>query len=274
MIQSLNHTQRELFITIFESDTPKGKIFDLLLICMILISLFIVALESVTAIKVNWGSYLIAFEWVFTVLFTIEYFLRIYCHPHKSKYIFSFFGLIDLISIMPTYLSLFLPSAHYFLTIRILRALRIFRILRLMNYLGASDVLFNALRSSRLKITIFLSWIICIIVIFGSMMYVVEGNENGFTSIPKSIYWCIVTLTTVGYGDIVPKTVLGQTLASFIMISGYAIIAVPTGIVTAEMTMTKMKELQEPGIICPDCNHEGHINGAKFCHKCGGELVN
>ncbi len=253
---------------IFEADTPAGKLFDLLLIFSILLSVIVVMLDSVAALQIEYGQYFYTLEWFFTLLFTVEYLLRLFCIGRPLKYAGSFYGVVDLLSILPTYLSIFLPSGKYLLVIRILRLLRVFRVLKLVQYVGEANTLWRALRSSRRKVAVFLLSVLLMMVIFGSVMYIVEGPENGFTSIPRSIYWAIVTMTTVGYGDISPQTDLGQALASLVMIIGYGIIAIPTGIVTAELTATRQISTQN----CPHCSAEGHTPAAKFCNKCGAEL--
>ena len=263
-------TRQKLHEIIFEADTRAGKLFDILLIISILLSIAVVMLDSVTEIRVNYSSLLYALEWVFTLLFSIEYLLRIYCVNSPARYMLSFFGMIDLLAILPTYLSLAVPSTQYLIVIRVLRVLRIFRVLKLANYLGEARTLMKALKASRLKITVFLFTVLTIVVIMGSLMYLIEGEANGFTSIPKSIYWAIVTLTTVGYGDISPKTGLGQGFAAIIMIMGYAIIAVPTGIVSAELTYAGAAKISTQA--CPNCSLEGHDSDASFCKYCGSRL--
>lgn len=209
-------------------------------------------------------------EWFFTLLFTIEYVLRLLSVGKPLAYTTSFFGVVDLAAIIPTYLSLLLPGAQYLLVLRLLRVLRVFRVLKLAHYLSEADVLLAALRASRTKITVFLFTILTLVVILGSLIYLIEGEEHGFTSIPRSIYWTIVTLTTVGYGDIAPQTGPGQVLAAIIMIIGYGIIAVPTGIVTAELTRTERQHVS--GQACPQCSAEGHDPDAQYCKYCGAEL--
>lgn len=258
-----------LYTIIFEADTPAGKLFDEVLIFTILLSVIVVMLDSVSGIAVAYGGLFYILEWVFTILFTVEYFLRLICVGRPLRYATSFFGIIDLLAILPTYLSLLLPGSRYLVVIRSLRLLRIFRVLKLVQYVGEADLLMRALRASRRKITLFLFAVLNLVVILGSFMYVIEGAESGFTSIPRSIYWAIITLTTVGYGDIVPVTNLGQALASVIMIIGYSIIAVPTGIVTSEITFAS-KNLN--GRVCQSCSFEGHDSDAKFCKRCGAEL--
>ena len=255
---------------IFEADTPLGKGFDVLLIVSILASVMAVMLDSIGAVQSHYGSLLYGIEWLFTIIFTVEYLLRLMCVGRPLKYAISFYGVVDLLAIIPTYVSLFLPGSQYLLIIRILRILRIFRILKLVPYLGEARLLMKALRASSHKITVFIYTVMTLVVIFGSLMYVIEGGANGFTSIPRSIYWAIVTLTTVGYGDISPQTVLGQTLASMVMILGYAIIAVPTGIVTVEMSRAFGRKVSTQA--CPECSAEGHDADARHCKFCGAVL--
>lgn len=263
--------KERLKIIIFEADTYWGKIFDVALLIAILLSVLAVMLESVSVIKHEYGNLLYIFEWIFTVLFTIEYIARIIVVEKPWKYVRSFFGLIDLLSIIPTYASLFLAGAHSLLVIRSIRLLRVFRVLKMMRFLGEASHLTAALRASRVKITVFIGGVFIVVVILGTMMYMIEGAENGFTSIPRSIYWAVVTLTTVGYGDIAPATVLGQALATLIMILGYGMIAVPTGIVSAEMSQRKNipPEAMRKCVICGDSDHS---NSAKFCKTCGNQL--
>jgi len=227
--------KENIYKIIFAADTPTGKLFDIALLIFILLSVIAVLLDSVPSIHQQYGIALLAAEWFFTIIFTIEYVLIIISARKTSAYVLSFYGIIDLLAILPTYLSLVLVGTQFLLVIRILRLLRVFRILKLARFVGASVQLVIAMKQSRHKIIIFLEVVITLVIIMGSLMYLIEGPENGFTSIPRSIYWAIITLTTVGYGDIVPQTVLGQALASVIMIIGYAIIAVPTGIISVEM---------------------------------------
>lgn len=255
---------------IFEADTRAGKFFDIILIISILLSVTAVMLDSVQPIQLKYGSLLYAIEWLFTVLFTGEYLLRLVCVGRPLRYATSFFGIVDLLAIVPTYLSLILPGSQYLLVIRILRVLRIFRVLKLVQYLGEARVLTQALKASGRKIIVFLLAVITIAVIFGSLMYLIESVENGFTSIPRSIYWAIVTLTTVGYGDISPQTNLGQFVATLIMIMGYGIIAVPTGIVTVEMSRVQDRKVSTQA--CPECSAEGHDSDAKYCKYCSAKL--
>ncbi len=255
---------------IFEADTPAGKAFDVALIISIILSVIAVMLDSVGAINRNHGIWLFRIEWIFTILFTIEYLLRLFCIGRPLRYAGSFFGVVDLLAILPTYLSLIIPGGQYFVVIRILRVLRIFRVLKIVQYLKEAEILLQAFRSSRRKIAIFLFAVLSLVVIFGSFMYIIEGEENGFTSIPRSIYWAIVTLTTVGYGDISPKTNLGQAIAALVMILGYSILAVPTGIVTAELTQAAGKSVSTQA--CRDCSAEGHAVDAVHCKACGAKL--
>jgi voltage-gated potassium channel len=255
---------------IFEADTPAGKLFDVLLIVSIVLSVVMVMLDSVGSIQVKYGRLLFIGEWFFTILFTIEYLLRLYSVGRPLAYATSFFGIIDLMAVLPTYLSILFPGTQYFLVIRILRVLRIFRVLKLVQYLGEARMLSQALQASRRKIIVFLFVVLTLVVLFGSLMYVIEDPRNGFTSIPRSIYWAIVTLTTVGYGDISPQTGLGQAVSAIIMIIGYGIIAVPTGIVTAELTQVYKRNISTQA--CQECSAEGHDSDAKFCKYCGARL--
>jgi voltage-gated potassium channel len=253
---------------IFEADTPAGKLFDVVLILSIAISVTVVMLDSVAALQVQYGKIFLLLEWGFTILFTIEYILRLSCIGQPSKYARSFYGGVDLLSILPSYVSLFLPSGKFLLVIRILRLLRIFRVLKLVQFVGESNNLQRALWASRRKIAVFLLSVFLLMIIFGSVMYIVEGPENGFSSIPRSVYWAVVTMTTVGYGDISPQTNMGQAIASFIMILGYGIIAIPTGIVTSELTFSKDVSTQA----CPECGLDGHDTNARNCKFCGAVL--
>jgi voltage-gated potassium channel len=255
---------------IFEADTPLGKAFDVLLIVSILASVTAVMLDSVVSVRAQHGSLLYGIEWFFTLLFSVEYGLRLLSVGRPLKYATSFYGVVDLLAIVPTYLSLLLPGGQYLLAIRILRILRIFRILKLVTYLSEARLLMQALRASGRKIAVFLYTVLTLVVIFGALMYVIEGEAHGFTSIPRSIYWSIVTLTTVGYGDISPQTNLGQMLASVVMIFGYAIIAVPTGIVTVEMSQAFGRKVSTQA--CPECSAEGHDSDARHCKYCGAML--
>ncbi len=269
----MNNTKikNQIYEIIFESDTPAGKGFDLLLIVSILLSVIVVMLDSVQYYNNRYGEILYIMEWFFTLLFTIEFSLRIYCIGKPVLYLKSFFGIIDFLSIIPTYISIFFPASRYLIVIRILRVLRIFRILKLILYIGEANMLMKAMYSSRRKIIVFLFSILTLVTIFGSIMYLLEGEANGFTSIPRSIYWAIVTITTVGYGDISPQTELGQAIASMAMIIGYATIAIPTGIISAEYITIKQST---NNIACTGCGDENHEDDAKFCKVCGTDLEN
>jgi voltage-gated potassium channel len=260
-----------LYEVVFESDTPAGKTYDIVLLTCIVASVTVVALESVSTLPIPFDRWLYTLEWFFTIVFTIDYVARLWIVKRKRQYIFSFFGIIDLLSILPTYLGLFLVGAQSLMVIRSIRLLRIFRIFKLTRYVGEGQNLAQALRLSRPKIIVFLVTVSTSVIITGTIMFMIEGPEHGFTSIPKSIYWAIVTMTTVGYGDLAPQTPLGQTLASFIMILGYGVIAVPTGIVSAEMVALKHKE-KITTQVCPHCLKEGHDHDAVFCKYCGGNL--
>lgn len=268
-----SHPFRErLFTIIFEADTPAGKLFDVFLLAAIVLSVLTVMLESVKTFSETYHSFFVALEWVFTGIFTIEYILRLYCVKNQLKYATSFFGIIDFLSVLPTYLSLILGGAQSLMIIRVLRLLRIFRIFKLTSLINQGNLIIYALRASRFKISIFLYAVILVTVVFGSVMYFVEGSVNHrFDSIPRSIYWCIVTITTVGYGDISPVTAIGQFLASMLMIIGYSIIAVPTGIITSEM-VKKVNPRNVSTQVCPNCTKEGHDSDAEFCKFCGERL--
>lgn len=267
--------RRNLYEIIFEAETPAAKFFDEMLIVSIVLSLVVVMLDSVNQYRVNYGQMLLLAEWFFTILFTVEYLLRMSCVRSKARYAISFFGIVDLVAILPTYLSIFLPGAQYLIVIRTLRVLRVFRVLKLGHYLSEADLLVTALRASQRKIIVFIFAVLNMVVIIGSLMYLIEGDEHGFTSIPRSIYWAIVTLTTVGFGDIVPQTALGRALAAVVMIIGYGIIAVPTGIVTAEIAYVSGVRVKEKMIEekkCPQCGRVDHDIDANFCKYCGAEL--
>jgi voltage-gated potassium channel len=260
-----------LYTIIFEADTTAGKHFDVVLVAAILLSIVVVVLDSVPTVQTPYGDHLNLIEWGFTLLFTAEYIARLACVRHPLRYATSFFGIIDLVSILPTYFSLFVPEAGAFLDIRILRLLRIFRIFKLTLYVAEYVRLGQALRASGRKILIFLSVVMMAVLILGTVMYVVEGPEHGFTSIPMSMYWATVTMTTVGYGDLTPHTTLGRFIASFMMLLGWGVLAVPTGIVTAEMTSQRMN-WRPTTRTCPACLSEGHEPEAKYCKDCGEAL--
>jgi len=263
--------RQQLHEIIFEADTAFGKGFDVVLIVSIVLSVVLVMLDSVEAIQAVYGQWLLFGEWFFTLLFTLEYLLRLFCVQRPLLYARSFFGVVDLLAILPTYLSVILPGGQYFIIIRVLRLLRIFRVFKLVQFLSEARLLLAALRASLRKITVFLFTVLTVVIIFGALMYVVEGAANGFTSIPRSIYWAIVTMTTVGYGDIAPQTDIGQALAAVIMIIGYGIIAVPTGIVTVELTQAVHRGMVSTQA-CPGCGGEGHERDARYCKYCGTAL--
>ena len=255
---------------IYEADTPAGKLFDVLLLIVILISIVLVMLESVESIEAEYSAILNTSEWIITILFSLEYIVRIIIVKKPRAYIFSFYGIIDLLSTIPKYLSLFFVGTHSLIALRALRLMRVFRILKLTRFIGETANFGKALKRSRAKIAVFLSFVIVLCVILGTVMYLVESEQDsGFTSIPRSVYWAVVTLTTVGYGDIAPITALGQFIASLIMILGYGIIAVPTGIVTSEMTKTEEKLIPHNTQVCSNCNETYHQDDAEYCHKCG-----
>lgn len=258
---------------IFEADTPAGKAFDVVLLAAIAMSVFVVVLESIEGLHHQYQWAFTAAEWVFTILFTAEYVLRLYSVRKPLAYARSFYGIIDLLAILPTYLSLIFPGSQYLLTVRALRLLRIFRVFKINRYLQESNMLVRALAGSRIKISIFMFTVLMIVLIAGSAMYFMESGTNpGFANIPQSIYWAIVTVTTVGYGDIAPATVVGRMFAALLMILGYAIIAVPTGIVSAEMVRASRSPENITTQHCPNCQREGHDKDAKHCKYCGEKL--
>lgn len=263
--------RERLYVVIFEHDTPAGRAFDLALLALILTSLLAVALESMPEVRARWGFELLVVEWTFTGLFTVEYLLRLLVVRRPAAYARSFLGLVDLAAVLPTYLRLLLPGSQVLLTLRAVRLLRVFRILKLSHFLGEQTVLLRALRASVRKIVLFLGAVLVLVLVVGALMYVVEGPASGFTSIPASAYWAVVTMTTVGYGDIAPETPLGRLLAAMVMMVGYGIIAVPTGIVTVEMGRAG-----RPGAAserrCPSCALAGHDEDAVFCKRCGEAL--
>lgn len=266
--QTLKH---KTYVIIFGTHTPQGKAFDLFLIVAILASLVVLILDSIPSLPAEWSDTFRYMEYGFTLLFTLEYLVRLWCSPKPTAYVKSFYGVVDFLSILPTYLTILFPTANYMAVIRLLRVLRIFRILKLVRYLQDSNILLRSILSSRRKILIFFSTVAILVTIFGSLIYVIEGPENGFTSIPISIYWAIVTITTVGYGDLVPQTMLGKGIASMTMLLGYSILAVPTGIITAELQneMSSHKDL----VKCPNCMKNGHEADAMHCKHCGSALA-
>jgi voltage-gated potassium channel len=265
--------RRRVYNVIFEADTPAGRNFDIALVVAILLSILVVVLDSVPAINSSHARTMNILEWTITLMFTVEYLARLACVRHPLRYATSFFGIIDLLSVLPTYFSLFIPEAAALLDVRILRLLRVFRIFKLTLYINEYTMLGGALRASGRKILVFLSVVLMAVLILGTLMYVVEGPKHGYTSIPVAIYWAIVTMTTVGYGDITPQTGLGKAIASFMMLLGWGILAVPTGIVTAEMTSQRMGHLRRAARACPACASEGHEPQARFCKDCGADLA-
>lgn len=266
----MNNLQERLFQIVFRAETKPGKAFDIILLVFIALSVLIVLLDSVPDINSNYGQVLKILEWIITVIFTLEYVLRIYIVKKKTGYIFSFYGIIDFLSVLPTYMAIFIVGSQNLLVIRALRFLRIFRVFKLTRYAKESGMIAEALSASRAKISVFLFAVLIIVIIIGTVMYMIEGAENGFTSIPKSIYWSIVTLTTVGYGDISPQTSLGQFIAGFVMILGYAIIAVPTGIVSVEISKKLKPEYRSK--TCNKCGNIYNDMNAKYCKLCGKKL--
>jgi voltage-gated potassium channel len=267
--------RRETYSIIFESDTRSGRLFDLTLIAAILLSVLVVVLDSVAPIARRHGLVLNTCEWFFTFLFTLEYLARLACVRHPSRYALSFFGIIDLLAVLPAYAALIVPEAHVLLDVRLLRLLRMFRVLKLTSYVFEYSALGRALIASRRKILVFLSVVMIIVFLLGTVMYVVEGPGNGFTSIPTAVYWAVTTVTTVGFGDITPKTDIGRAVASLMMLLGWGILAVPTGIITSEMTAdmsTQRSDAYDPVAACPACQARGHRRQASFCWQCAAPL--
>ncbi|MFG6687719.1 ion transporter [Mariniflexile sp. HNIBRBA6329] len=273
-MQQKPNWKNKLHEVIYGTHTPAGKVFDITLLVAIIYSIIIVMLESVESFDEKYHSFFNISEWIITILFSIEYILRIICVNQPKKYIFSFYGIVDLLSTLPKYISYFILDSHFLSVFRALRLLRVFRILKLIRFVGESNKLIRALRNSRSKIFIFIFFVFIISIILGTVMYLIEGPENGFKSIPQSIYWCIVTLTTVGFGDITPQTAVGQVLATVIMIIGYGIIAVPTGIVSAEYTASKDKTSNASTSSCPNCGTDIVFSDASYCRRCGNKLHN
>lgn len=265
-------TRQQLYDVIFGTESPAGKRFDLILIYAIVLSVMALMMDSVVSVNERWGLTFRYIEWFFTILFTVEYAVRIYCSPSRWLYIRSFYGIIDLLSILPAYISLLIPGTNYLLMLRLFRVLRVFRVLKLMRYINEGNYLLRSMLQARHKILVFFMVVLVFATIFGSIMYIVEGPANGFTSIPRSVYWTIVTITTVGYGDITPQTAVGQVVASAAMLTGYSIIVVPTGILTAEFSQEIQRERNL--ISCPNCGKSGHDKSAHFCNRCGGAVNN
>jgi len=271
-LDSQSTAQKKIYEVIFGYETKAGRWFDILLILLIIISVSAVLLDSIASVHARYSDLLYRLELIFTLLFTVEYALRLYSTPDKRRYMFSFYGVIDLLSILPTYIAFFYPSAVYLIVVRIMRVLRVFRILKLMRYMGEANMLYAALLQARRKIFVFLFSVVTLIIIFGALMFIIEGGENGFDSIPQSIYWAIVTITTVGYGDVAPQTPFGQFIAAIAMICGYAIIAVPTGIIGAELMQQVQDQKNTPktlGSECTGCKATGHDLDARHCKYCG-----
>ena len=268
-----NPTKEKIHEIIFEADTPVGKWFDIILMVIIVASVLVVMLESVDWIYSSYKSTFIVLEWFFTIFFTLEYILRLYCVYKPAKYATSFFGVIDVLALAPTYLALLVPNTHFLIVIRALRLLRVFRIFKLANFLKESEYILDSLKASLSKITVFLTFVVLMTIIIGSIMYLIEGGTNtSFSSIPRSVYWAIVTMTTVGYGDITPITPIGQFIAAFVMIMGYAVIAVPTGIVSADLVKSNNKEVQLNTQSCGVCGTDDHKDDAHYCRICGYNL--
>ena len=264
--------KRKIFTVIFGTDTPAGKAFDVVLLTLILLSVIVVVLESVRPIREASPVLFTSVEWFFTIIFTLEYLLRIYSAPDPVKYMTSFFGVIDLLAILPTYLGLFFHHSTFLLTFRALRLLRMFRVFKLARYLREATILVRALRSSIYKIIVFFGAVLTLVLVLGTLIYLIEGEEHGFTSIPQSMYWAIVTVTTVGYGDLAPATVPGKLLASVAMLTGYSIIAVPTGIISVELGKAVREGRRKGKKACPGCGHQTHDDDARFCKICGSPL--
>ena len=266
----MSNIRSKLFNVIFGTDTKLGKLFDIVLLWAILLSIFVVIFESLKSLRTEYSTFFLYSEWFFTILFTIEYGTRIWVSPKPFKYIFSALGLVDLLSILPTYISLGLTGTHFLVVIRAIRLLRVFRIFKLNYFMGQGELIILALKASFRKISVFLFAILNIVIIIGAIMYVVEGEANGFDSIPRSIYWAVVTITTVGYGDISPQTPLGQFISTIIMIVGYSIIAVPTGIVSAEITKMNFNKKKPE---CIECENESDPSKDKYCSNCCTKLI-
>ncbi len=268
---SRDSLRERVYHVIFDHDTPAAKGFDILLLVLIGLSVLAVMLESVPELGRVHAGWFRGFEWCLTVLFTLEYIARLAVVRRRWRYALSFYGVIDLMAILPTYLELVVSDAHYLMAVRVLRLLRIFRILKLSRFVAEGELLLQAVRQSRAKISVFLWFVVTSVIVAGTVMYIVEGDESGFTSIPRAVYWAIVTLTTVGYGDIAPQTAMGRFLASILMILGYGVIAVPTGIVTAEIhAATQRRAIDRE---CPGCRLAGHSDDAEYCRRCGGPLL-
>jgi voltage-gated potassium channel len=264
--------RRTLYDVVFGIDTPAGRRFDVLLIWLIVASVFVVVLDSVRSTSRDWGTVFDALEWLFTALFTIEYVARLYCVDHRWRYARSFFGIVDLLAILPTYIALLTPAVHVLVDVRVLRLLRIFRVLRLGKFVAEFGALGKALAAARHKIFVFLFFVVIVVLLIGTLMYVVEGPQNGFTSIPIGVYWAITTMTTVGFGDITPQTDVGRFIASLMMLLGWGTLAVPTGIVSSEFTAARLLN-RLGGSVCGECGHSERDPAAGFCRYCGSPLT-
>ncbi|TFH23983.1 MAG: ion transporter [Bacteroidia bacterium] len=262
----------KIFVTIFGTETRGGRTFDIVLLWMIILSVSIVVLESVSSIRETYHDIFVTTEWIFTISFTLEYMLRIYSSPRPLKYITSFYGLVDLLAILPTFLGLVFDQYTFLLTIRALRLFRMFRVFKLARYVKEAAILVKALQLSKNKIIVFFGAVLTLVLILGSLLYLIEGEENGFTSIPQSVYWAIVTITTVGYGDIAPVTVLGKILASVAMLTGFSIIAVPTGIISVEIGKAVKSSRNPKQALCTNCGHDTHDSDAHYCKICGTKI--
>ncbi len=269
-VRQISPLQEKFYTVIFGTETASGRAFDLALIVAILASVVIVMMDSMADMHVIYGEFYRRAEWIFTLFFTAEFLIRIWCTPNRKAYLLSVYGLVDLLAILPSYIAFFIPAASSLLIIRLLRILRIFRVLRLLTYLSEANILAGALRRSMRKILVFFSMMMVLTTIFGCLMYVLEGPNNGFSSIPMSIYWAIVTITTVGYGDVVPVTAMGRALSAVGMLVGFAIIAVPTGIITAELASEMNRERTTRN--CRNCSRAGHDANAHYCKHCGSHL--
>lgn len=267
--------REKLNVIIFGTDTPAGRLFDVLLICTILASVLAVMLDSIAVINSRYGAVLFYVEWGFTLLFTVEYLVRIYITQRPLRYIFSFYGVVDLLSIIPSYLAIFVAGTNYLVVIRLLRVMRVFRVMKLVRYSDEAAFLMRSLYSARRKISVFFLGVLVLSTVFGCLMFVVEGPDNGFTSIPKSIYWTIVTITTVGYGDITPDTTVGQLISTLAMLTGYSIIAIPTGIISVEMMAeaNRDRDARRPRLVCESCGGGGHATNARFCQFCAAPMT-
>lgn len=266
------NSRKRIYIIIFGTDTRAGKAFDVILLWLIILSVMVVVLESVKPLREVYHHLFMNMEWIFTIAFTLEYFLRIYSSPKPLKYITSFYGIIDLLAVLPTYLGLIFDTSTFLLTIRALRLLRMFRVFKLGRYVKEATVLVKALKMSVHKIIVFFGVVLTLVLILGSLLYLIEGEDSGFTSIPQGVYWAIVTITTVGYGDIAPVTVLGKILASIAMLTGYSIIAVPTGIISVEIGKAVRSDKKQSPKSCSNCSHDSHDEDAVYCKRCGEKL--